>query len=134
MIQNSYRLLKTLLEIVDKDDDSIWIDWESKQFCKVHDGTTPEVIRVFPPNEPSLSGLLLLLEEEGYIKMHESQEYCSLTYKAFYYKQLKRQERLRYLLKSVFVPIILSLITSVIANILLPLLLELILGYLASKG
>ncbi len=134
MIQNSYHLLKTLLEIVDKDDDSIWIDWENKQFCKVHDSATPEVIRAFPSNEPSLSGLLLLLEDEGYIKMYENQEYCSLTYKAFYYKQLKSQERLQYFLKSVCIPIIISLVTSVICNLALPLLLELIQGYIASMG
>lgn len=134
MIRSSYRLLKVLLKIVSKDDDEIWIDWENKKFEKVHDATTPDASRPFPSKEPSVSGLLTNLKEEGYIKIDANQEYCSLTYKALYYKQIRHKERIHYFLKSIFVPIVLSLITSVIANIALPLLLELLQGYLRSMG
>ncbi len=120
MIHSAYKLLKSLINLVETDEDEIWIDYENKRFERVHDDTKPDFGCSFPPKEPSVKGLLDYLQENGYIIMEGYNEYCTLTYKALYYKQIVRNERLRYFLCSVFVPIILSVITSILTTTFLP--------------
>ena len=111
--------MMSLKKLASCDTDEIWIDYEHKLFVKVYEGSAPEVSLPFPENEPSVSGLLVNLSDEGYLKF-ESEEYITLTYKAFYHSQIIRQERVRYFLRSVFVPIILAFITTLITNLVSP--------------
>lgn len=120
MIHSAYKLMCYLKKMVNTDKDEIWIDYENSRFSRVHEGTEPSVYYPFPSNEPSISGLLKYLHDEGYIILEDNGEYCTLTYKALYYTQTIRQERLRYALNSIFVPIILSIITSILTTTFLP--------------
>lgn len=120
MIHNAYKLMKSLRSIVNDDDDEIWIDYEHKMFQKVREANQPERSSPFPSNEPSVQGLLKNLRDEGYITLDNLGEYCSLTYKALYYEQIVRHDRIQYLLRSIFVPIILSIITSILTTTFLP--------------
>lgn len=129
MLKSSYRLMMSLKKLASYDTDEIWIDYEHKLFVKVHIVSTPEESLAFPKNEPSVAGLLMNLSDEGFLKF-ESEEYFTLTYKAFYYSQIIRQERVRYFLHSVFVPIILSFVTTLITNLVSPELLVWLLEYL----
>lgn len=123
--------MMSLKKLAFYDTDEIWIDYEHKRFVKVHDLSMPEVSLPFPKNEPSVSGLLKNLSDEGFLEF-ESEEYITLTYKSFYYSQIVRQERVRYFLRSVFVPIIVAFITTLITNLVSPTLLLQLLKYLQS--
>ena len=125
--------MQSLKKIVTYDSDEIWIDFEHRKFIKVHNGNEPEISIDFPKNEPSVIGLLNNLSDEGFI-VFNNEEYFSLTYKSFYYSQIIRQERIRYFLQSVFVPIILSFATTLITNVLSPALLKELLEYLLSQA
>lgn len=127
MIRNAYKLLKSLKSIVNTDEDEIWIDYENKRFELVHDERMSSRGFSFPSKEPSVKGLLDYLCENGYIVMEQNNEYCKLTYKALYYNQIIRNERIRYFLHSIFVPITLSVITSILTTALLPELLSVLL-------
>lgn len=120
MIYNAYKLMCTLKKIADTDKDSIFIDYKNSRFFKVYDGTEPFISQPFPKNEPSVRGLLHHLRDGGFITLEEDEEYCSLTYKALYYGQIIWQKRLSYVLRSIFVPIILSIITSILTTTFLP--------------
>ena len=120
MIHSAYKLMSYLKKMVNTDKDEIWIDYENSQFSRTHDATEPSIYYPFPLNEPSVSGLLKYLHDEGYIILEDNGEYCTLTYKALYYDQTIRQERLHYVLNSIFVPIVLSVITSILTTTFLP--------------
>lgn len=131
MIRNSYHLLMSLKTLVSSDTDEVWIDYENEKFVKVHDASEPENSIPFPRNEPSVKGLLKNLSSEGFL-VFDGEEYFSLTYKALYYSQIIRQERVQYFICSIFVPIILSFVTTLITNLLSPTLLKMLLEYLQS--
>lgn len=120
MLHSAYKLLKSLKNIVSTDEDEIWVDYENKRFELVHDDGKPSIGLSFPSKEPSVKGLLDYLCENGYIVMEQNDEYFKLTYKALYYNQIVRNERIRYFLHSIFVPIILSVITSILTTTFLP--------------
>lgn len=124
MIRSAYKLMKLLNTIVDNDEDDIWIDYERNLFSDVKEANQPKTIRPFPRNEPSVAGLLKLLKDDGYITIDPLEEYCQLTYKSLYYKEIVRHERLHYFLQSIFVPIVLSIITSILTTTFLPRLLS----------
>lgn len=129
MIKSSYLLMRSLKKLVSLDTDEIWIDYENKRFTKVCDASSATIFISFPQNEPSINGLLKNLSDEGFIEF-DGEEYFTLTYKSLYYSQIVRKERIDYLLKSVFVPIILSFTTTLITNLLTPNLLQALLEYL----
>lgn len=132
MLHSSKKLLKRLSSIVSNDQDTIWINYKNQTFEKVVEIGEPKIIAKFPSKEPSISGLLENLRDEGYILLNPITNHCSLTYKALYIRQIQRQERIHYIAKSIIVPIILSLVTTLITNLALPWLSELLSGYLKS--
>lgn len=112
MIKNAESLLKSLRTLVRTDEDEIWIDNDTKTFHRLRFVTESDTCIPFPPNEPSVLGLIYYLRNEGYIVLDHREEYLTLTYKAFYYEEFNRDECLTFIKRSVLIPIFLSLATN----------------------
>ena len=112
MLKNALSLMRSLRKIVLTDEDEIWIDYDNKFFKRVRLTCECDLEFPFPPDEPSVIGLLKYLQEGGYIVLSSDIEYLTLTYKAFYYESLRHDERLLFIRHSVLVPIFLSLATN----------------------
>lgn len=112
MIKSAESLLLSLRSLVQTDEDEIWIDSETKSFHRVRLIMELDLHIPFPPNEPSVFGLLYYLNKEGYIVLEPHEEYLTLTYRAFYYEEFKRDERRTFFRRSVLIPILISLTTN----------------------
>lgn len=112
MIKNAESLLKSLRSLVRTDEDEIWIDSDTKTFHRLRLAAESDTLIPFPPNESSVFGLLHYLHKEGFIILDSQEEYLTLTYKAFYYEEFNRNERLTFIKRSVLIPIFLSLATN----------------------
>lgn len=108
MFSNAFNLMKLLRSLAKNDQDLIWIDWDNYVFCR--SGSDPSANVPFPSGEPSVRGLLKFLDSEGYIMVKEN--YCRLTYKAFYYEKIHRSETISFIKRSVLVPIFITLATN----------------------
>lgn len=134
MINSAYKLMSSLLKLAGSDDDEIWIDFENKRFVKVRDASEPIISVPFPKREPSVYGLVKLLYEEDFISSHNPDlEYFSLTYKAFYYNQFRKEDYRNTFKKSVLIPFFVAVFGNIAVEIFkttAPLVLQLFLQWL----
>lgn len=112
MIKSAESLLKSLRTLVRTDEDEIWIDNHTKTFHRLRIITEADTCIPFPQNEPSVLGLIYYLQNEGFIVLDSREEYLTLTYKAFYYEEFNRDERLTFIKRSFLIPIFISLATN----------------------
>lgn len=117
MIKSAYSLMKSLLHLVSSDQDLIWIDYENCKFIRVHDGSEPELSVAFPPGEPSIRGLLKLLHDGGFIILQNHNEYCTLTYKSFYYDEFRREEVASFWKRSIWIPLAVAVLGNIAVEI-----------------
>lgn len=117
MIKSAYSLMKSLLQLVSSDEDIIWIDYDNCKFFRARDGAESEKSLPFPSKEPSVRGLLKLLHDDGFIILQNRYEYCTLTYKAFYFNEFRKEEIALFWKRSVWIPFAVAVLGNIVVEI-----------------
>lgn len=116
MLNQARKLMESALCIVSSENDVVWVDYANKRFSLVRDANLPHVYASFPGEQPYVKGLLTYLHENGYITYQMDENHFYLTYKAFYYDEFHKEERLDFL-KNQFIfllslPLLVTLLLS----------------------
>ena len=113
MINQARKLMEAALCVVNSENDVVWVDYENKRFSLVRDANLPHVYSSFPGEQPYVKGLITYLHENGYITYQMDENHFYLTYKAFYYDEFHKEERLDFLKKSVYIPLAVAVIGNI---------------------